>query len=404
MKSGWDLFNTLVAARDPFVPCGDQPEGSHFPIREHVSQVRPNDTVISDYYAPTKAANILTSVCGLRNKLIVGNGLKTQPSTWVGITHFTDDQLYVTEAATRCGVQATLVDLTPFTEFERELNDAGLPGLARTMRETRLVTFDNRYLDLELLQLDNFALFFLASILVHRKLTLENMQRALFCSRDAFLWHLLQQKVRDMLGGTYEVIYFYTSRLTRYNPSPTYLRYSASLISGATILIDVCGGGMSLDSLRNRLSIKPALFLLIGYTVLTRGWSPNNLGIPFALNWLGTDTIEHANLARHPMVSDMVMKSDGSFEPIYVNPKRVQWTSVPQILAMHAVFNTAISVMPNYQFVEDFKIDDVALLDSMKRCFERLEAGRKTLTDFTNGFFGEEEMNTRRILSTRGRR
>src|SRR5271155_452427 len=128
----WDLFDTLVAGRDIATPCGDQPEGNHFPILENVLKVMQGDVVASDYYDSAKARRILLGVAKLNNRLYVGKRIKSTGEIWkqISVEHHTGDRPYEISAALRAGIKATLVQLSLFTPTEQDLYDAGFKGLA----------------------------------------------------------------------------------------------------------------------------------------------------------------------------------------------------------------------------------------------------------------------------------
>jgi hypothetical protein len=397
--NSWDLFDTLVGGRDISTPCGDQPEGNHFPILENLLKVMHDDVIVSDYYDSQKAHRILINIVKLNNQLHVGNAIKSTGKIWNQITveHHTGDQPYEITAAWRAGIRATLVQLSLFTQAEQELYDAGFKGLALSIREARLISYDPKYRQLQLLQNQaNFPFLFLASILLHRKLTVAKLNRVLMCSRDAFLWHQLQEKVRNLhKDAGYEIHYFYTSRLTRYFPSEQVLKYTRQMLSDKALIVDVCGSGQSLRRLTNHLTLKPSLWLIVGYVEPKRRSFSR---VPYAIEWLGTTAVELVNLADHPMVCDIAQKPDETFVPVFLNSTGVDWARIPQINAMHEAFNLAISVMQNYDFSTDLRIDDVIVIKMLKKCFQRIEDGESLLTAFANSFFGAEERNTRQAL------
>jgi hypothetical protein len=325
----------------------------------------------------------------LDNQVHWGNGIKSTSEIWNQIA-----------GKYHTGDRPCEIALARPTLVEQELYDAGLTGLALSIREARLISYDPEYRQLQLLQNQaNFPFLFLASILLHRKLTVEKLNRVLMCSRDAFLWHQLQEKVRNLHSyAAYDIHYFFTSRLTRYFPTPQVLEYTQQMLTDKTLIVDVCGSGRSLRRFTDHLSAKPSLSLIVGYGDSKCGFVPR---IPYAIEWLGTTAIELANLAKHPMVCDIAQKLDKTFAPIFVNPANVNWAHVPQINAMHEAFNLVISVMPNHDFSTDLRIDRSILMKMLKKCFQRIEDGENLLRAFAYPSFGEEEGNTRRTLRAR---
>ena len=419
MPNSFDLWGTLVIGRDPFTPDGDQPEGCHFPCAQTIAQVTPRDIVISDYYDPAKAERVLRNIAKLPNKLAVGNGIKADGSAFREHrpTHHTGDAPYEIEAAKKAGVKATLVQLSPFTPVEKQMYDAGLRGLALSMREGRLTTCDNTVGNrkLQLMQTQvNFPMLFLASVWLHRKAQREHLDKLLMCSRDAYLWSLLQARVRDLHAGdarvspdvqlspishpsAYDVEYFLSSRLTRYKTTPEYLAYANSRITPNTAIVDLCGGGESLRAFNNKLPSPVKMVLLIAYPHAKFGFGP---GVDYAITWSGTDTCELANLAQHAMIEDVTLV-DGVAVPKYSNPRNVNWHLHPQIATMHHAFRTCVSVMDNYDFSTDLQISDGKLLEMLRLAYRQLEPYRADMNMFVHQFFYAEEQNTQTLLSTR---
>jgi hypothetical protein len=397
--NSWDLFDTLVGARDITRRCGDQPEGSHFPIAQNIRLVLADDIVISDYYDDAKARRILTHVAKLDNTLYVGDQIKATGRIWadVRIQHHTGDRLYEIQSAWRAGVKATLVNLARLTPFERTLYEAGFRGLALTIREARLVTYNAKYRALELFQIQaNFPFLFLASLLLHRRISSLHLDRLLMCSRDACLWHSLQREVCNLHDDpNYEVLYFYSSRITRYLPSQSVLEYTRGMVNESTMIVDLCGSGRSLRRFIGNLPIRPALRLVVGYVRSDRGLFCR---VPYEIEWQGTTAVELANLAKHPMVGDIERRSDGTFSPVFLNPTGIDWAGVPEICAMHSAFEIALSIMRNYDFTSDQEVDDRTTVQILRGCFQRIEHGEQLLREFAYPFFGIEEGSTREMI------
>jgi hypothetical protein len=421
--NSFDLFDTLVAGRDINTPCGDQPEGNHFVIAETLSKVQPDDLIISDYYDPEKAQRIVTNVLGLKNKLIVGNGIKASGEVFrfhPKPVHHTDDKEYAVNSAKREGIQASLVQLSPMTKIEKEIYDAGMQGLALLMREARLTTYakPNKFQDrqLQLMQIQaNFPMLFCASVLIHRKMVAEKRDRLLMCSRDACMWQHLQKAIRDLhhaeplwwgaLGGKnsgqhmvipYDVRYFLNSRLTRYKPSDDYMEYAKQMITPSTLILDLCGSGWSLRHFQEHFEQKPDCMVLIGYENMGVNPHAQNStmapGMPYMFPWMGSDTPEMANFAKHPMIEDVV---DG--KPRYSNVKGVDWENHPQIAVMHEGFNACLDINNEsyYSLTKDINVSDETLKKVFKLCQRRVEDSRPLLRMFCDEWFYAEEKNTR---------
>jgi len=398
IMNSWDLFDTLVAGRDIMKPSGDLPEGYHFPIVENVQAVKRDDIIISDYYDHQKAHRILKTVTGLPNKLFVGDHIKVSGEIWpkVCVKHHTGDRPNEIAAALRCGVRTTLTRVASFTTLEQDLFSAGFKGLALTMRETRLTTYDAKYRAFETLQSQgNFPFLFLASLLLHRKMVNERLDCVLMSSRDACLWHRVQEKVRDLhCGKSYKIHYWLSSRLTRYRPSMSVINYTKKLLAGEALIADVCGSGYSLRAFINLLGVDVKLWLIVGWA---NGNRPLPSGVPYMVGWCGTTAIELANLAQHPMVCDV--SDHNPVIPIYINPTGIDWASVPEIQVMHRTFIAATSLMGRYDYSADLEVGENQVRRSLNQCFGRIDEGNCLLRSFAYPFFGDEEDNTRRLLS-----
>jgi hypothetical protein len=399
--NSWDLFDTLVAAQDVSIPCGDQPESRQFPILEHVLKVGQNDIIISDYYDSDKALRIVRNILKLNNRLYVGDHIKATGTIWrfVAVEHHTGDHPSEVLAARRAGLRATLVHLSRFTPLEKELYSLGFRGLALSMREARLVSFDPVFRDLQLLQHQaNFPFLFLASLLLHRKIVTEGFNRVLMSSRDAFLWRGLQEKMRSLHRSTsYDIHYFYTSRLTRYRPSMHVLHYTKQILTDRTLIVDLCGRGHSLSRFAAQLSPVPSLWLVVGYADPKHKLFPKTA---HALNWVGTTAIELANLATHPMISDVSQDSQGIYSPIFVNPTGVNWAQIREINVMHEAYNLTLNVMAHYDFTTDLQVDDQTLIGALNMFYRCVEDAGTMLKAFAGTFFGAEEAIIRKILIT----
>jgi len=122
--------------------------------------------------------------------------------------------------------------------------------------------------------------------------------------------------------------------------------------------------------------------------------------IPYAVEWVGTTAIELANLAKHPMVSDVVRAPDGSFSPAFVNATGLDWDAIPEINVMHEAFNLVMSVMSHYDFKTDLEVDDFTLMELLNTFYRRIEDDAAILKTFADPFFSAEEFYTRRTLIT----
>jgi hypothetical protein len=216
------------------------------------------------------------------------------------------------------------------------------------------------------------------------------------CARDACLWYQLQGAVRDLhCHASYDIHYFYTSRMTRYFPSEHVLEYTGQLLAERTVIVDLCGTGQSLKRFAGHFPSDPQLWQLICYRNAHRNkFAP----VPYAIEWLGTTAIELANLAKHPMVCDMDKLSNQTFVPVFLNPTGIHWEDIPEINTMHKAFALVMSALANHDFTVDIRVDYEILVEMLRSCSRRIESNLSSLTAFAGPFFGVEEHHIRQML------
>jgi hypothetical protein len=210
--------------------------------------------------------------------------------------------------------------------------------------------------------------------LLHRKLRAEGYRRVLMSSRDACLWFQLLMAIRDahkdMHTSDYDVLYFYTSRVPRTNPSDSYAAYVNRLLERSpALIVDIGGTGKTLHYLTHNPKIKPCDFwLLVWYNKATQiardyersaGWPDNWPPIP-PNGITGCNSVEVANLANHDMIVDVV---DGL--PVYQRDKLDPTTWQP-IQTMHKAFYTCLDALRFYDLWEDFHASDAAVMAALK--------------------------------------
>ena len=383
----WDLFGTLVAGRDSSKRDGDQPE--HVPIAENIARVHPQDLIVSDYYDSERAWHILRDVAGLHNDLHVSKDDKFTGKIWDTLAyqgrspseHFGDDPNTDYASPKSRGISAKLTTLANRTEWELTLADIGLNALAEIVREARLRTWnaDPELRAMQLFQIEaNFPFLYAASLWFHKKLIGGGYTKFLMSSRDCFLWKRIMDRIAWSLpiipeGNTclqnpsYEVIYWWTSRITRYKPSKDYQEYfSQFFVPGYWILAtDFCGFGHSFVKFIHKwLHREVYPCLLIGY-----GDEERPCYLPYAISgW----TDESSNLARHPMVIDVV-----NGEPVFWDDG-IDWTANPYINTMHDAFDICIRAMERYRFPQPENLDEL-----LAKTFEHMGSNLRALDPLT---------------------
>ncbi|MGI4954153.1 MAG: glycosyltransferase family 25 protein, partial [Janthinobacterium lividum] len=123
------------------------------PIQQVVSHVRPQDIVVSDmYHSQGILLRILREKLGLvHNKVFVSCHGKKNGTVWPALLdryridlHVGDNPITDHQSPSVFGIPAQITDLSPPSTFERVVDGAGMPELARAMREARLTSrFEN---------------------------------------------------------------------------------------------------------------------------------------------------------------------------------------------------------------------------------------------------------------------
>jgi hypothetical protein len=315
----FDLFNTLTTSRYN-TNAGEVPVEQHIPIAENIAKVQPGDIIVSDYHTPEKAQRILTEVCHLSNQLICTEDGKATGKVWQSVKseHHLGDNIHTDFNSPRShGIPADLTTLWQLTEREKACGDLGW-----AMREARLTTWhaDPAIRALQLHQIErNFPFLLKVAHLLDAKMKAEGFTRLLLCSRDCYLLHQLMAR---LFAGSYEIEYFYTSRLTRYRPDGRYATYAKDKLAGNTLIVDMNGSGNSLKYLTDMFGGTPLLVCGFGNAV------------PFLV---AGGIRETSNLAPHAMVWGINLYAEGEWEPVFVNPAGIDWEK-PEILESHKAF------------------------------------------------------------------
>jgi hypothetical protein len=346
----YDLFNTLATARYG-TNAGEVPVEQHIPIAENIARVKPEDVIVSDYYDPAKAQRIVTEVCELDNQLVCTEDGKATGRVWQSVKseHHLGDNLHTDFNSPRAvGIPAELTTLWQPTDREKACGDLGW-----AMREARLTTWhaDPITRGLQLHQIErNFPFLLKVAHLLDAKMKAEGFTRLLLCSRDCYLLHRLMD---NEFRTDYEIEYFYTSRLTRYRPSPTYAVYAKERLAGKTLVVDMNGSGNSLKHMTDAFGGTP--LLICGFRNVVPCLVAGGIR-------------ETSNLAPHAMVSDVHFNlgwtvEDDHWAPEFVNPTGQDWLK-PEIIESHNAFIVAVDCLTDRTIVPSYSLQSA--LDVME--------------------------------------
>jgi FMN phosphatase YigB (HAD superfamily) len=239
------------------------------PVADAIARVQADSLLITDMYLPEPVIRQLLQRAGLPGHLALLRSAhgKRSGKVWAALaaaglqlSHLGDNPRADVEAPRAAGMQAELTLQTQATRTEAGLITAGLPLLARVLREARLAT-PRGGLGPELLKLQTeLNLPVLAASALHLLATAGDLPqlRLLFSARDArYLQAVYDALAAGLPGGHPSSHYWYSSRLARTGGDADYLAYCRGLIGPAAWLIDLCGTGASVLALRERLRLSP---------------------------------------------------------------------------------------------------------------------------------------------------
>lgn len=275
MKS-FDLFNTLVCTKNSDEKAGDFPIEDLVPIVENIAQVQPEDIIVSDFYDPYKADYIVRMICKLNNKLVITENGKATGDIW---------SIYEPEHHLGDNLQIDVI--TPFkhgistswTNLWKYYNNPILRGLYLHQVEK------------------NFPFILKVAYRLNDLLIPFGYKRLLLCSRDCYLLYLT---MKELFGTCYPIEYFYSNRLMRLHPTPDYVTYAKSMITDDTLIVDLCGSGVSLKHFCDQHGGNPYLIIA------------NTDTVPHMLNSTINETI---NPAPHPTLTGWPMETTYTVKP-----------------------------------------------------------------------------------------
>jgi len=247
------------------------------PITENLLKVRDGDLLITDMYLPDSIIFGLLQKAGLRRNVhLIRTALgKATGEVWKGLnsagivaTHLGDNPHSDVKMAHSTGHIPTLTGLSGLTEIESFLFRQGFTGCALLARILRLTGAkdDSTAEQLRLLQAQiNIPLLAIASLWLGHLLSnqLSEINRIAFSSRDCTGWLKLFRAIQVGMGRKpIETDYFYTSRVARRYGGEAYADYARAFLRPGTLLVDLCGSGLSMQSFLEKLALPvPCLYL-----------------------------------------------------------------------------------------------------------------------------------------------
>jgi len=311
----------------------------YVPIRRNCDAVRPGDVFVSDMYLPQSfIAEAIATTCNLEgNPLYVSARGKCSGRIWRSlrsrfrITRHLGDNLHSDVAMPMLhGIAARWSTISRRTRAETLVERLGYGSLARACRVARLGRHDTDPKLQRLIEAQiglNFPLLYVAALCLIRCGLRNGWTNFLFSSRDCYLLHRIFTHLVARLGLPWRATYFLTSRVARSYPSEAYQRYFHALCGDEpTVVVDICGFGLSLSRLFNATGrVNTPIFLVQYMPHLCRfAWYRKLHGIKDwpsitgLVNIADNLTLEALNPAEHAMVVD-VIDTAGAFQPVYAN-------------------------------------------------------------------------------------
>jgi hypothetical protein len=380
----FDLFDTLVCARNGG-PAGDNLD-QLFVVAQNFSQIKPQDLIVSDYYNPQAAQEVVKQL-GLKNELIVTAQDKANGKIWPhlkarGVTeHIGDNQHSDFNMPNQAGIRGIHFRESGLTPLEKNLYVNIDPNLGLISREARLTSSFNNNKLAELQFMVNWPFLLLATVSLEREMMATATKHALLSSRDGNLWVELANHFFTNRNQGMTAEYFFSGRLPRVYPSANYLKYVNGLLnSKPCLLVDLNGTGWSLKRLVERTDKPETPLCLVSYVKvpgqeqLQEKMAPSKGTFRFFVegNPVG---FEVANYAQHPMVTDV----DEAGAPVYFNPTGYPWAKSAQIADMQTAFMHMMRLCVYYDWHHVFELDHSMLQRSAQMLLQ-------TYHEFRNEF------------------
>ena len=343
---------------------------------------RDGDILVSDMYLDDPTIRNLLKKSGLNKKIgiIITSHGKSKGYIWKKLKdkflltqHIGDNPISDLQSAHNNKIPAILTNISAPDPIESWMIDNGMDYLGKFLREFRLslkekIGFERlRYIQTHL----NAPILLLASILLPRYYP--KAYNILFCSRDCNQWFELYLRVANHIKPPITSEYFYTSRISRSNPSPDYLKYARSRIKENSVVVDLCGSGWSLRRLLDRINLKEcnAFFLhaldpIKHYEEIYKPSANLNITSIISGSSISNIEIEMANYASHGQTLD-VTSIDGIEIPIF--DARTYSNNISEAISIQR--NTFLNMVKH---IPDLSIQQVASFDnqSLKLVIDQL--------------------------------
>lgn len=353
------------------------------PITENLQKVRDGDLLITDMYLAEHVIFGLLHKAGLRRnvQLIRTAFGKATGEVWKGLrnegvaaTHLGDNPHSDVEMAKSAGHSPTLTQLSGLTDIESYLFRQGFTGCALLARILRLTGAEEDATtdELRLLQGQiNIPLLLVASLWLSQIVSGSptEVKRLAFSSRDCTGWLKLFRTLHKGLGRrSVETEYFYTSRVARRTGGSAYADYARAFLRAGTLLVDLSGSGLSMQSFLQGLKLPASCLYLFKVTQpqMLQRVQPiyPGIGADKILSFIDSGQLgdipplpgEWLNLVDHGMTLG-VKKAFGGFLPVLdeieFSPQQIGW-----IKRMGHEVDRAVDCLDDPMLLEHFSLRD----------------------------------------------
>jgi hypothetical protein len=223
--------------------------------------------------------------------------------------------------------------------------------------------------------------------------------------RDCFLWNELYQTLYPMLATAPPAGYFYSSRLTRMEPSADYLAYFRALRGdGRSVLVDIAGTGWSLTRLIEQGAAENVDIFLVHHVDLPEvtqryeSFAPTNGSVtPISIFHRRVahdenEVLEELNRAPHPMLAGMRATTTG-FRPIFISDGAAPSASAARLLETHhGAFRACIRLVGSLDARAINQLRQYATNHCMNELYRRFEGLMPQLSQFAAEKAYEEEI------------
>lgn len=244
------------------------------PIQDNLDKVNNGDILITDMYLPRNVIEAMLRKIGLTKQigLIVSAHGKSSGDIWPRVSsivsissHYGDSFYSDIKSPAAFDVYGKILKQSPLNDIERFYADNGLELLSRLMRECRLKVLSAKFSRernmRHLLQVNyNMPILMLASVHLYLMAAEEGRFNFLFSARDCYA---MEKLFRCLIGGAglfFKSSYFLTSRISRVKASDSYVRYVDAVFTKDSVVVDLCGTGLSLSQLFHKTKVVPCVY------------------------------------------------------------------------------------------------------------------------------------------------